>query len=137
MDAGLETQERDAMRSGVFREVIDQQLTILAPPKCRPDVHALQLSVLPAEQLDPTASRWRSIDPQHEERHAFFDQSIDAEPVTALRRIERLQVGLQLVDQTYGVGSVGSLRGDNRGWHRAILPCVVEAVKPTTRQGAR
>ena len=52
MDAGLEAQQRDAVRSSVRREVIDQQLTILAATELGPDIHALQLAILAAFYFD-------------------------------------------------------------------------------------
>ena len=49
VDAGLEAQERDAVRPGVVGEVLDQQLAVPAAAKLGPDVHALQLAILAAE----------------------------------------------------------------------------------------
>src|SRR5260370_19886350 len=83
--------------------------------------NALRFAVLAAEKLDPAATRRRAVNPQHEERHAFLEQSLHAEPMPALRRVERLQMGLQFVDQKQGVRGIGALSGDG-GRHEVILP---------------
>jgi len=93
--------------------VIDEQLPILAAAKSWPDIHALQFAALAAKKLNPAAARRLAINPQHEERHTFLDQSLHAESVPALRRMERLQMGLQLVDQKHGVEGVGTFGGED------------------------
>jgi hypothetical protein len=121
VDARLEAQQGDAVRSGVLGKVIDEPLAVFAAAKLRPDIHALQFAIVAAKELDPAATRRHTVNPQHEERHAFLDQSIHAEPVPALRRVERLQMGLQLVDEQQGVGGVGTFSGDG-GRHGVVLP---------------
>jgi hypothetical protein len=109
--------------------VIDEQLAIRAAAKLRPDIHALQFAILAAKKLDPAATRRRAVNPQHAERHAFPDQSLHAEAVPALRRVERLQMGLQFVDQKQGVGGVGTLSAVMVASNWVILPCKTKAVK--------
>ena len=87
------------MATGVRNEVVDQRLA--EPPATRlgAHVHALELSVLASHQQDPAASGGLALVSQHEERDALRDQFLDAEPVAALRWVERLEVRLELVDE--------------------------------------
>jgi len=49
----------------------------------------------------------RPVDAQHKEGDALLDQSVHTEPMSALWRIERFEVGLQLIEQSDCIRSIG------------------------------
>src|SRR5262249_5778007 len=69
MNTGFQPQNIDSLRSRMFRQMIDQQLPEALAAKLRTHVHALELPVLGAEQLDTAAAGGSTVSAQDEKRH--------------------------------------------------------------------
>ena len=84
-------------------------------------VHALDLAVVAADQLDAATSGRRAVGAEDEERHIFGQQLVDAVAVTACGRIERFKEGVELGDQADGSGRVRAFTGDGDGQRQLLL----------------
>src|SRR5689334_22973838 len=119
MDAGLQAQQGDSVLAGVIGEMIEYQLPEAAATVLGAHVHALELSIVRAEQLDAAAGGGGLVGAQEEEGHIFPEQLLDAEAVPALRGVTRGEVSLELFDQRNGVRRVGPFADDDRGHRRS------------------
>src|SRR4029453_3203953 len=70
MDAGLEAQEADTTLARKFRQVVEQQLCVTRAAMLWTNVHALELAIVGAAELDAAATDWHTILPHYEERDA-------------------------------------------------------------------
>lgn len=109
MDAGLEANHRQALSLGVADEVIEHKTAEAAAAKRGAHPHPLDLGVLPADEHDAAASGRHPVVARDEEGDLLAQQLLDAEPVTALARIETREVRLEFLDERGGVRSVRAL----------------------------
>src|SRR5215831_4805231 len=93
--------------------MIDEQLAKTQPAILRPHIHALELTILGAEELDAAAAGRITAMAQHEKRDPLRDQLLDTVTMTALGRIERVQMRFQLRNKQDGVGTIGTLARDD------------------------
>ena len=84
----------------------EHRLPEAPPPKSGTDVHALQLAVVRAVDLDAATARRRSILPHDEEGDTFAKQLVDAITVAAFARVQRREMTLEFVDQRRSVGTI-------------------------------
>ena len=56
VNARLEAKQRHAMRERMRGEMVDEHDAVAGAAELRAHVHSLQLAILPADELDPTAA---------------------------------------------------------------------------------
>ena len=111
----LQARCHNSVSRRVGGQVIEHQLAVTQAAKLRTHPHALDLPVLGAEEFDPAAAGRSTVIADDEERHSVGDQLLHAETMTALARIERRQMRVELRNQRGGVRTRGMLRGDDGG----------------------
>ena len=74
----------------------------------------VEFAVIGAEELNAAAGGRRALVAQDEKRDAVRDQHLDTVAVPARRRVERLQLRFQLVDQGDSLWAVRTFARDDR-----------------------
>ena len=83
-------------------------------------IHALELPVIGAKQLDAATASGSAVNANDEEGYAIGNLFLHAEAVTALARIERLQMCIQLRNQGRRLGRGRMLCCDSRCHPRGV-----------------
>ena len=117
VDAGFETEERDAAVDGVVGEVGEEAFGEALAAEGGADVHAFEFGVVGADVEEAGAGGGRVVDSSDEEGHAFVEELFDGVAVAALLGVEGREEGVELGDEGRGGGGVGAFFGDGRGGH--------------------
>jgi hypothetical protein len=130
--AGLQTQDVDTLGARMGLQAIQETTREAPTPERRAHIHALDLSVryviaTVVHELDPRAPGGDAIGAQHEEGDRLREQSLDAQPVPALCRIQRRESRLQFGDQLSRVNRIGAFAGDRDGLGMHAL-CLVALI---------
>src|SRR5579871_4006368 len=96
--------------------MIEQLFAETQTAKLRTNIHALQLTILGAKQLDSATGGRSTVLAQDEKRDAKRDQLFDAVTVTALGWIERVKMCFKLGNQGNGIGAIGAFPRDDGGY---------------------
>src|SRR5215213_8207883 len=99
MNAGLQPQECDALRMGIIGQMTQHQSSKTQAAKLLADIHALELTVFTAKQLDTATGDRHTIRAQHKEGHRLGQQPLNAQTMAAFAWVERLKLRLKLADQ--------------------------------------
>src|SRR5438132_7237338 len=94
------------MTARVVGQMNEHLLAEPAAAKGRTDIHALELAVLRAADLDAAATRRHPSLPDDEESDLFAEQLADAIPVAALARIQGHKIGFQLFYERRSVDTI-------------------------------
>src|SRR5690349_10944140 len=111
MNAGLEAEDPDALAFRIVRQVVEHQLPETPAAKLRSHPHSLDFAILGLKQLDATTAGRRTPIANHEKGNRVGNQFLDAKAVTALARIERRQMRVELRNQRRCFGTRRMLRG--------------------------
>src|SRR5262249_3185908 len=130
MDASLQAQYPDPVAPGVLGQMLEQRLGEAQTSKRRAHVHPPDLPHLRAEQLDAATAGGRAIIANDEERDRVGNQFLHAETMTALARIERRQMRVELCNQRGGVRTRRMLRGYDHRHSVSALFLRVEVRRP-------
>lgn len=117
VNPGFQAQDPHSLAAGILLQMFQHHLRKSQPTILRAHVHAFDLSILAAEQLDAAAPGRCAVLADEKECHRLGDQLLHTIAVAAFTWIEWSQLRFQFLDQGHGVGSIWVFRGDN-GWHR-------------------
>src|SRR5204863_2345921 len=100
----------------MFRQVIEQQLPKSQTTKLRAHIHALELPIDLAKELDTAAAGGSIVIAQHEKSDALRDQFFDTISVTTFGWVEWSKMRFKLRNQSDGVRAIGAFGRDD-AWH--------------------
>ena len=110
----FQSQQENSLLPDMCGQMAQHQPAQTVAAKSGPYVHALDFSVLGAEDLNTTTAGRYAAMPRHEECNGFAQELFDAVPVPARFGIMGVELLFEFGDKHSRVGRIGAFRDDDR-----------------------